>query len=108
MDTVADGQLLTMTLLFQWLGDCTAPWPINSEVGDFSGEVLGGRGLYSSLNGMTCHLTLVPGCEGISVGILRERELEDLRRIDNPAAMAKLYEMASAIAEVQVKASHFF
>ena len=104
MDSVADGQVLTLTLL-QWLGETPQPWIINSEVGDLSGDMLAGRAL---LRFQRYDMPLEPAWLLENLGQqFSEKVILRLRQIDNPADMVELYAMASTVAGKQVKLEHF-
>jgi uncharacterized protein len=103
MDTLADGQLLTLTLL-QWFGNTPQPWPINSEIGDLSTEVLGGRPLLS-FQRYDMPLEARWLRERLNLQVSAKR-LSDLRRFDNPAEMQDLYSLASRAAAEQVSIEH--
>ncbi|WP_263374233.1 patatin-like phospholipase family protein [Granulicella aggregans] len=104
MDTVADGQLLALTLL-QWFGDTPEPWPINSELGDLAGEIFGGRAL---LRFQRYDLPLEAAWLREHLNLhFTDRQLTAMRRIDNPAGMKEIHAIALRAAELQVKAGHF-
>jgi hypothetical protein len=103
MNTLADGQLLTLTLL-QWFGESAQPWQINSEIGDLSGEVLGERPL---LRFQRYDMPLeIPWLRENLKKNLSARELKDLRRIDNAVTMRGLHAMATTAAAQQVQLQH--
>ena len=104
LDTVADAQLLTLALL-QWFSEPAMSWPINSEIGDFSGELLGGRAL---LRFQRYDMPLEAGWLNDALGLqLTPEAVLQLRRFDEPAHMAELHRMAARVAELQVLGAHF-
>lgn len=104
LDAVADAQVLTLTLL-QWFSEPAVRWRINSEIGDFAGEVLGGRPL---LGFVRYNMPLEAEWLETELGLgITSRELARLRRFDDPAHMQKLHAMATKVAERQVRPEHF-
>ncbi len=96
---IDDGQLLALTLA-QWLSEPQTPWPLNSEIGDLSGEVLGGRALFGFTH---FDLRLEQDWLNSKLGLdVPPALLKQLRRIDVPGEMARLAEIAGAAADVQV------
>ena len=103
MDAVADSQVLTLTLL-QWFGEPAFRWPINSEIGDLAGEVLGGRPLMAFVR---YDLPLESEWLERELGArLAEPEMERLRRFDDPRNMSELHAIATQVAERQVQPEH--
>jgi len=103
MNALPDGQLLTLTLL-QWFGESPQPWQINSEIGDLAGEVLGGRPL---LRFQRYDMPLeIPWLDKHLGRLFSDRELKDLRRIDDASRMRELHAMATAAAASQVRLEH--
>lgn len=104
MDQVADGQVLTLTLL-QWVSEPAFSWPISSEIGDLSGELLGGRPLLAfqrydvrlEQDWLRDRVRHVPSAH----------ELMKLRAFDYPGGMARLHALAAEVAEQQVQPEHF-
>jgi hypothetical protein len=100
MDTLADGQLLTLTLL-QWFSETPSPWPINSEIGNLGSEFLGGRPLLRFQRfDMPLDSVWLQNNLGVS---LTEDELVVLRRFDRVDTMQQLYELAKQAADIQLQ-----
>jgi hypothetical protein len=100
MDTLADGQLLTLTLL-QWFSETPVPWKINSEIGDLGSEHLGGRPL---LRFQRYDMPLDSDWLQKNLGVERtEEELVVLRRFDRVDSMEELYDLAQLAACEQMK-----
>jgi hypothetical protein len=102
MDTLADGQLLTLTLL-QWFSDTPAPWKINSEIGDLGDECLGGKPLLRFQRfDMPLDAEWLQQDENLGI-TLTEEELVVLRRFDRVDTMKNLYDLAKRAALIQMK-----
>jgi hypothetical protein len=100
MDTLADGQLLTLTLL-QWFSETPAPWTINSEIGNLGSEYLGGKPL---LRFQRYDMPLDSDWLQKNLGVERtEEELVVLRRFDRVDSMEELYDLAQLAACEQMK-----
>lgn len=98
---IADCQA-TSLLLMQWLSQPEQAWWLNSDIESLEGDVLGGRPLLS-FQRFDIRLEsewLREHC-GLSVSLA---ELKRLRRMDNPAAMSDLYELARTAADKQIAA----
>lgn len=102
-DTLDDGQLLSLTLL-QWFSESSSPWPINSEIGDLSGEVFGGRPLFQ-FQRYDMPLSALWLEHNLDLR-LPETRLAQLRRIDRPECMEELFQMGAKAAELQVCGEH--
>jgi hypothetical protein len=101
---IADTQMASL-LLLQWLSEARDPWPINSEIGDLRGEVLGGRPLLSF---QRFDMPLEAGWLGAELGLaVTPARATALGAIDAPAQMAELHAMAEAAAARQVREEHF-
>lgn len=96
---INDNQQLTLTLM-QWLSEPGSPWMLNSEVGDLSGEVFGGT---PAFHFQRYDIDLSAAWLERTLGVqLREEEVVALRRMDNPATIARLHELARAAADSMV------
>jgi len=103
LDAVADAQVLTLTLL-QWFGEPAFRWPINAELGDLAGEVLGGRPLLTFARyNMPLESDWLERELGMRIAAAR---LAQLRRFDDPRNMDELHAMATKVAERQVRPEH--
>jgi uncharacterized protein len=102
-DTLSDGQQLALTLL-QWFSESPAPWRINSEIGNLSGEVFGGSPLFCF---QRYDMPLEADWLQQNLGLdLSPARLAALQRIDRPDRMQELYAMAEQAAELQVHREH--
>lgn len=103
MQSLAASQMQTLTLL-QWLSEPAMPWQINSEIGDMSGELLGGRALLSF---QRYDMLLEEAWLEARLGWRPSpKMLARMRRLDGPEYMTDLYQMAEKIAAQQVRLEH--
>jgi hypothetical protein len=103
LSLMTDSQMLVLEIM-QWLGECPAPWQINSEIGTLASDVPPGGKIFRFLR--------------YDVRLEREwlkRELaydasdellSTLRAMDAPAAVRRLHEIGSLAAAKQVKLEH--
>ncbi len=90
----------------QWLGECPDPWPINSEIGSLAGELSPERRWFRF---MRYDVQLEkPWIEAKLGKVLSEEVVASYRNMDDPAIIAKIYELATEAAQQQVKVEHFF
>jgi patatin-like phospholipase len=100
---ISDGSGLVLALM-QWLGECPAPWQINSEVGDLRNDGLAGGKLFRFLRyDVTLDATWLAETLGIK---LSPRDVNRVRRMDDPVAIPLAYEIGRRAAERQVKLEH--
>ncbi len=103
MDALSDTQTQTLALL-QWFSEPALSWPINTEVGDLSGECLGGSPL---LGFQRYDMKLEAAWLQEQLGLrLAPLALTRLRRVDDPGCMMELHAMATRVAEQQVRLEH--
>jgi hypothetical protein len=101
---IRDTQRSTLALM-QWLGECPAPWPINSEIGTLADEHLAGAPLFRFHR---FDVVLEPAWLRDTVGgDWTEAEVRRLRAMDAPEIVPRLYELGVAVAERQVPADLF-
>ena len=105
MSLMTDAEMLVL-MLMQWMGECPAPWPINSEIGNLANVVPPGGKMFRFLrydvrlekdwlaHELDCH-----------VG---DDLLERLRGMDDPKIVQNLYDIGCTAAQKQVKAEHLF
>ncbi len=104
-----DCQVQTLKLL-QWLSESPRPWPINQEVGALSGDILG-----SELVGRRELLTFQRYDVNFDLSWIAERtgvhmsaaKLNRLGNFVDPSIMSDLYDIASKVAEAEVKPDDF-
>jgi hypothetical protein len=100
---IGDGAGLVLTLM-QWLGECPAPWPVNSEVGTMSGDTLPGGKLFRFLR---YDVRLEGPWLGDMLDLkISERDVTRVRRMDDPGTIPLAYEIGRRAAERQVKPEH--
>jgi uncharacterized protein len=90
----------------QWLGECLTPWPINSELGTLQDESPpGGHWFRFARYDVRLEANWLLGDLGID---LNDKEVNRLRRMDDPGTIETIYAIARLAAEKQVKREHFF
>jgi Patatin-like phospholipase len=104
MSLMNDTEMLVLTLM-QWMGECPAPWMINSEIGRLVGDAPPSGKMFRFLR--------------YDVRLEREwllRELdckvsdenvERYRQMDDPAIVHELFEIGGLAAKKQVKPEHW-
>ena len=100
---IGDGAGLVLTLM-QWLGECPAPWPVNSEVGTLSDDTLPGGKLFRFLR-YDVRLEGPWLADMLDLKI-SERDVTRVRRMDDPGTIPLAYEIGRRAAERQVRAEH--
>ena len=100
MQQISESQALTLTLM-SWLGKGGARWPINSEIGDLCDcePPFGSLFRYSRYD---ARLEADWLKKELDIAVTA-RELEQLRRFDDPGAMARLDEIGQKAAARQVQ-----
>jgi hypothetical protein len=100
---MTDAEMLVLALM-QWMGECPAPWQINSEVGTLAAELPPGGKMFRFLrydvrlekDWLARELNYEVSDDGLA----------RLRGMDDPAAVNELYEIGRRAAEKQVKLEH--
>ena len=91
--------------MLQWMSHSPAPWPIDGEVGDLSGDQLGPAPL---LHYQRYDLRLTPEWIVRQTGLdVTEQQMAALYQMDEPRAVPQLLTLARAAALRQVQLSHF-
>ena len=104
MSMMSDAQMLILALM-QWMGECPAPWQINSEIGNLANETPPGGNIFRFLR---YDVTLEKDWLAHELNYkVDDHRLEQLRGMDDPRLVHQLYEIGSAAAEKQVKAAHW-
>jgi uncharacterized protein len=103
LSLMTDTEMLVLSMM-QWMGECPAPWTINSEIGTLAGDAPRGGKMFRFLR--------------YDVRLEKEwlaRELDyqasdelivRLRGMDDPKVAQQLYEIGSLAAAKQVKIEH--
>ena len=101
---MTDAEMLVL-MLMQWMGECPAPWQINSEIGNLVSDAPSGGKMFRFLRydvqlekDWLQHELNYP---------VSDKILERLRRMDDYGIVHELYKIGSIAAEKQVKAEHF-
>jgi hypothetical protein len=89
----------------QWLGECTTPWVINSEIGTLAGDGPPGGKLFR----FTRYDVRLEREWLDDLGVtVADADIARYRCMDDPNIVPHIYEIASRAAEKQVKPEHFF
>ena len=100
---IGDGANLVLALM-QLLGECPAPWRINSEIGDLRDDGLPGEKQFRFLR-YDVHLDAAWLAENVDM-TLPPADVLRVRRMDDTATIPLAYEIGHRAAERQVKAEH--
>ena len=98
----------------QWLGECPAPWPINSEIGDLANEMPPGRRWFRfmrydvRLEDSWINKELKDWLTSESKFPISDEVCCSYRNMDDPKIIEHIYNLAVAAAKLQVKPEHFF
>ncbi len=100
-----DAEVLVMALM-QWMGECPAPWVINSEVGTLADVAPPGGKLFRFLR---YDVRMEKEWLARELGVeVTDDVLERLRGMDDPSMVDQLYDIGRRAAEKQVKPEHLF
>jgi predicted acylesterase/phospholipase RssA len=102
---MTDAEMLVL-LLMQWMGECPAPWQINSEIGTLADVLPPGGKMFRFLR-YDVRLEKEWLARELNVQV-DDILLERLRGMDDPTMVDKLYEIGGLAAEKQVKPEHLF
>jgi uncharacterized protein len=105
LSLMTDAEMLVLTLM-QWMGECPAPWPINSEIGTLAEVTPPGGKLFRFLR-YDVRLEKDWLARELDVQVSND-VLERLRGMDDPTLVQQLYEIGCKAAEKQVKPEHLF
>jgi uncharacterized protein len=103
LSLMTDAEVLVL-LLMQWMGECPAPWQINSEIGTLAEVAPPGGKMFRFLR-YDVRLEKEWLARELNVQV-SDTMLERLRGMDDPSLVDKLYEIGCIAAEKQVKAEH--
>jgi hypothetical protein len=100
---IDDAEMLALTMM-QWLGECPAPWQINSEIGDLSQDFPPVGPLFKFLRyDVELNADWLKNILDIK---LSETELARIRQMDNVEFVSIAYEIGQRAAAQQVKLEH--
>jgi uncharacterized protein len=100
-----DAEVLVMALM-QWMGECPAPWVINSEVGTLADVAPPGGKMFRFLR---YDVRLEKDWLARELNVTVDDDmLERLRGMDDPSLVDKLYDIGRIAAEKQVRPEHLF
>jgi hypothetical protein len=100
---MTDAEMLVLALM-QWMGECPAPWPINSEVGTLAEDLPPGGKMFRFLR-YDVRLEKDWLARELNYDV-SDDALAGLRGMDDPAAVHELYKIGRMAAEKQVKMEH--
>jgi hypothetical protein len=101
---IGDGAAFVLALM-QWFGDCPAPWPISSEVGDLRDDGPPGGKLFRFLRyDVPLEGPWLAERLDLKVSV---RDVARVRRMDDPGAIPLAYEIGRRAAAQQVKPEHW-
>ena len=100
---MTDAEVLVLALM-QWMGECPAPWPINSEVGTLATDVPPGGKMFRFLR-YDVRLEKDWLARELNYDV-SDDTIARLRGMDDPAAVHQLYEIGRIAAAKQVKIEH--
>jgi hypothetical protein len=102
---MTDAEMLVLALM-QWMGECPAPWQINSEVGTLAADMPPGGKMFRFLR---YDVKLEKDWLARELNYhASDDDLARLRGMDDPTAVHDLYKIGCMAAEKQVKAEHLF
>ena len=104
MSLMTDAEMLVLAQM-QWLGECPAPWLINSEIGTLADDGPPGGKMFRFVRyDVRLEQEWLAG-----LGVCPEPDdLDRYRCMDDPTIVPQIYEIAKAAAVKQVKPEHFF
>jgi hypothetical protein len=100
---MTDAEMLVLALM-QWMGECPAPWQINSEVGTLASDLPPGGKMFRFLR-YDVRLEKEWLARELNYNV-SDDALARLRGMDDPGAVQELYEIGRRAAEKQVKLEH--
>ena len=104
MSMMTDAETLVL-MLMQWMGECPAPWPINSEIGTLADVAPPGGKMFRFLR---YDVRLEKDWLARELDYQASDEfVERLRGMDDPSLVHQLYEIGQMAAEKQIKIEHF-
>ncbi len=105
LSLMSDAEVLVLAMM-QWMGDCPAPWPINSEIGTLAGDAPPGGKMFRFLR---YDVRLEKDWLARELDYVVDDDLlARLRGMDDPGVVEELYKLGGLAAAKQVKAEHFF
>lgn len=100
---IGDSQDLALAML-QWMSEPALPWPINSEIGALSGDLLAPEPLmtFQRYDVALERRWIEQECDAT----ISDRDLAVMRQMDRTKGMDRTYELATIAARRQVQAAH--
>jgi hypothetical protein len=104
LSMIADSQMMVLALM-QWLGECPAPWEINSEIKTLAHEQPIGGKMFRFLR---YDVRLEKDWLARELGYqTSDADIKRLRSMDNPGNVPELYKLGCIAAAMQVKPEHW-
>ena len=104
MSLMSDTEVMVLAQM-QWLGECSTPWVINSEIGTLAGDGPPGGKLFR----FTRYDVRLEREWLDDLGVaVADADIARYRCMDDPTIVPHIYELAHRAAEKQVKPEHFF
>lgn len=104
MSLMTDAEMLILAQM-QWLGECPAPWIINSEIGTLAGDGPPGGKMFRFLRyDVRLEAEWLQERLGLKIA---QKDIDRYRCMDEPGIVHDIYEIAKLAAEQQVKPEHF-
>jgi hypothetical protein len=103
MSLMTDAEMLILAQM-QWLGECPAPWPINSEIGTLAGDGPPGGKMFRFLRyDVRLEADWLKNELGLAIV---QKDIERYRCMDDPGIVHDIYGIAKTAAERQIKLEH--
>ena len=103
LSLMTDTETLVLAMM-QWMGECPAPWTINSEIGTLAGDAPRGGKMFRFLR-YDVRLEKEWLARELNYQVSDE-QLGRLRGMDDPKVAHQLYEIGALAAAKQVKLEH--
>jgi hypothetical protein len=105
MSLMTDAEMMVLAQM-QWMGECPAPWVINSEIGTLAGDGPPGGKLFRFVRyDVRLEQSWLSNELGLNVP---EKDIVRYRGMDDPGTVKSIYEIAKMAAVKQIKPEHFF
>jgi hypothetical protein len=103
LSLMSDSETLTLAQM-QWLGECPAPWVINSEIKDLTGDIPRGQKWFRFMRyDVRLERPWLKDVLGLN---FKDEDIERFRQMDDPGIIATIYDIGRRAAEQQVKLEH--
>jgi Patatin-like phospholipase len=103
MSLMTDAEVMVLSQM-QWLGECSTPWVINSEIGTLAGDGPPGGKLFRFMR-YDVRLEMA-WLQDLGLNI-PQAEIARFRTMDDPGIVQDIYEIGRVAAERQVRPEHW-